>query len=494
MRKRCKTKQDHLNFMIEVHGGLYTYDEWFNSDEPFTNKTKIPIKCAEHGIFYQTMNNHKCGAGCPVCYGNNKKSKEQYIEIFNKVHSAKLYSYDEWTVTRFDAHTKIPITCDVHGTFWQSINGHIRGHGCPACKQSKMEASNLERYGRKNYNQAHIPLETLTTVADKQWLYDQHITQSKTISNIADELGVWPIVVHAQLTKHNIPVLHHQNIIGRSTAEKEICAFLDELGVHYETSNRTLIAPKELDIVIESHKVAIEYCGLYWHSTANPRMSPSYHKSKLTASNAAGYRLVTIFEDEWLNSADIVKSKICSILNKSQSPVVYARKTTVVKLSTAQKAAFFDQYHIQGNGPGSISYGLMHNNTLVAAMTFINQQKEWNLNRYATACNVVGGFTKLLAHFKRNHQWSRIISFADLRYSVGHMYETCGFVLEATLPPDYYYVKGNKRIHKFNMRHKQLKVIMGDLYDPNVSESANTKQLGLHKIYNCGLLRYVLTK
>lgn len=490
MRKRCKTKQDHLDFINEVHGDLFDYTEWMLDSTPFTNKTKIPISCSIHGTFYQSLNNHKSGAGCPGCSGNDKKTRDQYISTFIERYGER-YTYELWTDLEFTAHTKIPIVCPIHGEFNQSINGHIRGHGCPECKQTKMESTNVERYGVSNYNQSHISPIALVKLDDPKWVYAQHVTCKRPLTDIAQELGVWPIAVQNRLERFGIPQMYHQHSVGRSIAEKEICDYLTELGIEFETSNRTIIKPKELDIVIESHKLAIEYCGLYWHSNANDRMTPSYHKNKMDNCSDAGYRLLTIFEDEWLEHPEIVKSKIAAILNKDTRSRVYARKCDVVEVSTSCRDVFLDINHIQGTGPGSLTYGLSYEDEIVAVMTFVRKSDgSWILNRYATSCSVVGGFTKLLRHFERANTWTEIVSFADMRWSVGGVYESCGFELDGKLPPDYAYIIGSERIHKFNFRHSRLKVRMGDDYDPSLSESQNAAKAGLYKIYNCGLLRY----
>ena len=186
-----------------------------------------------------------------------------------------------------------------------------------------------------------------------------------------------------------------------------------------------------------------------------------------------------------------------SILGKDDRVRVFARKCKIINVPLDQKRKFFDEYHIQENGPGSISIGLEYNNNLVACMTFIVQPNGvMNLNRYATACQVVGGFSKLLKHFQSHYEWNEILSFADLRWSEGNMYNQNGFTLDKILPPDYEYVDltSMQRIHKFNFRHKNLPKMLGKLYNPSWSETQNTYNAGWYKIYNCGLLRYVVNK
>ena len=47
----------------KIHGDKYDYSKV----EYKNNKTKVCIICKEHGIFYQTPNDHLDGCGCPIC-------------------------------------------------------------------------------------------------------------------------------------------------------------------------------------------------------------------------------------------------------------------------------------------------------------------------------------------------------------------------------------------------------------------------------------------
>ena len=71
---------------------------------------------------------------------------------------------------------------------------------------------------------------------------------------------------------------------------------------------------------------------------------------------------------------------------------------------------------------------------------FKRKDNIYELNRFATNCNVIGGFSKLLKYFQRNYKWHEIVSFADRRWSEGGVYEKSGFELEQINKPDYSYV------------------------------------------------------
>lgn len=60
--------------------------------------------------------------------------KEKFIEKAKKVHGNK-YNYSK--VDYIDSITKVCIICPIHGEFWQTPQGHIRGNSCPKCANKK---------------------------------------------------------------------------------------------------------------------------------------------------------------------------------------------------------------------------------------------------------------------------------------------------------------------------------------------------------------------
>jgi hypothetical protein len=364
-------------------------------------------------------------------------------------------------------------------------------------------------------------------LTNTEWLYNKHTVRKYSITEIAKEVGVTPQTVKNALIEFDIqspppqelreasnirkygvknPGLlpevrekarksEYANKVGgwKSKGEKQILTFIQSLlpttPIHENTQR--VISPYELDIYVPEYNLAIEYCGLYWHS--DKFKENYYHRNKLHACQQKGISLLTIFEDEWLDKRHIIEAKIKSILNLDDRETVFARNTRVVNVSKRTKKEFFEQYHIQGTGAGSITYALIdQSNTPVAMMTFIKRAPtSYELNRYATSKRVVGGFSKLLKHFQQNNQWDEIVSFADLRISDGNLYEKTGWIKDKVLYPDYYWCKSGERFHKFGFRHKFLPQVL-EHYDPTLSENENCKANGYHKIYNCGLIRYKL--
>lgn len=356
--------------------------------------------------------------------------------------------------------------------------------------KNKMKKTCLLNYNRKHPKQSHFSNDSYEILNNKEELKKLHHEQQLSMNAISYILGVNDGTIARYFKKHNIEKKYRTRSIG----ELQICSFLDTLGVKYKCNNRKLIG-KELDIYIPEYNLAIEYCGLYWHADFNDGITKDSHQLKYKKCKEKNIQLLTIFEDEWNFKQEIVKSKLKYLLQKNKNNVEYARKCIVSTITTKEKKTFLDNYHIQGNGKGSISYCLKNKkNEIVACMTFIKTKRnEYELNRYATSCTVVGGFSKLLTHFKRNNEWNLIKSFADLRWSNGNLYETNNFTLDKILPPDYCYVDKSKRnrIHKFNFRHSKLKTYLKK-YDATLTERENCDINKIPRLWDCGKLRYIL--
>lgn len=362
--------------------------------------------------------------------------------------------------------------------------------------KQKIVDTNIKRYGKGSWAQQHLSDTTLCMLNDKDWLYEQHITNQKTLAEISLLCeNIDPTTISRYLLKSGIPIQYYTNFF--SHYEIEILEYIKGLGIeNIKHNDRTLIAPHEVDILIPDHKIAIEFCGVYWHG--DWRLPRDYHLIKHNKVTDAGYYLMTIFEDEWVSRKNIIKTIIKHKLGLSDQEKVDARKCSVVAVTEPQtKREFFNKNHIQGDGPGSITMGLCRSGSgeLCAMITFIAQKNHYILNRYATNANVRGGFTKLIKAFQQQHNTSnkRIITFADKRYSSGELYTNSGFRYVGDLKPTYSYVLNKKRHHRFQFRKKYLQNNLKN-YDATKTEFQNCDDNGIVRIWDCGLHKFELMK
>lgn len=103
-----------------------------------------------------------------------------------------------------------------------------------------------------------------------------------------------------------------------SKDEREVRDYItDELGFQTEFNRQVLIG-KEIDILIPSAKIGIEYNGLKWHSEWFAHKDKNYHLDKTIKCNEKGIGLIQIFEDEYIERKELVQNKIKHILKLSK--------------------------------------------------------------------------------------------------------------------------------------------------------------------------------
>lgn len=290
---------------------------------------------------------------------------------------------------------------------------------------------------------------------------------------------------------------HHRN--NKPTEEDYICNFIKSLNVDIVQTNRQLIKPLELDIVCEIEKIAIEYNGLRWHSESNGK-DKNYHLNKTLLCEAQGYRLLHIFENEWNNKQEIVKSIIKAKLNKIDNKI-YARKCIIKEIDSKEKTNFLNANHIQGDCVSKHNIGLYYKDELVCLMTFgkrnigQNTDKHIELLRFCNKLDtrVIGGSSRLLKYFEKIYKPESLLSYADRRYSNGGMYKKLGFTFDHFSIPGYWYIHRtrNEFKHRSNFMKHKLKDLLKK-YDENLTEYENMFNNGYEKIWDCG--QYVFIK
>lgn len=256
------------------------------------------------------------------------------------------------------------------------------------------------------------------------------------------------------------------------------------------TKNKT--AYQELDVYLPELKIAFEYDGIYWHSD----IDKNYHLNKTESCLANDIKLYHIFSNEWTNpiKQTIWKSIIASTLNKSNR--IFARKCEIVTID--KPIEFLIENHLQGNCNSSIAYGLQYDGKLVCLATFgkarYSKQYDYELLRFCNKLNVnvIGGFSRLLTHFRKIHKGS-IVTYADRRLSFGNVYNKNNFKFSHASRPNYFYWKGEEwHSRDYFQKHKLSKLL--EKFDQKLTELENMRMNGWHQIHDCGNLVYMLEK
>jgi len=270
-----------------------------------------------------------------------------------------------------------------------------------------------------------------------------------------------------------------------------------------QTNIKNIIPRNEIDIFLPELSIGIEYNGLYWHSEKGGRMK-DYHINKTNHCSSKNIHLIQIFSDEWLNKKEIIKSKLQSILKVTpKQNTIYARKCYVGVITPKQKNEFLKKYHIQGEDRSSIKLGLFHGENIVAVMTFShprislgaskNSPNTYELSRYASSHNVIGGASKLIKYFTQKYTPSQIYSYSDNRWTNPdkNMYLTIGFSKSSNSSPGYFYTKNFlQRIHRYNFTKHHLKKMGADV--ETKTEYQIMQEMGYTRVWDCGSTKYIL--
>jgi len=280
----------------------------------------------------------------------------------------------------------------------------------------------------------------------------------------------------------------YPKLSGSSYLEKDVVNFIKSLEIEVIENDRKILEGKELDIYIPSYNLAIEFDGLYWHSELNG-IDKNYHLNKTLICKEKGIQLIHIFEDEWIDKQEIVKSIIKAKLGKLENKI-FARKCIFKPVPSNEAKLFLFDNHLQGPINGT-HMGLYYNEELVSLITYgksrFNKNYDYEILRFCNKIHtsVVGGLSKLIKHANLNS----VITYADLRYGTGDSYLKCDFQLNLKSPPSYYYLKDNQRISRLNFQKHLLEDKL-DVFDLNLTEWENMQLNGYDRIWDCGCFSF----
>lgn len=474
----------------------------FSKSEYRGCRIPLVVVCPKHGEITKTPA-HLNVNGCPHCGRESSMAAKRSTKSFsdyNAIHSAETKarwigwceSHPEFDCSEADyvsADKKVKIVCLKHGeTFFPTPRNAMRvGTGCKSCMREKVSAykNSPERKGKFVAKaMATHGLKYDYSRIDYNGLHDK-------VQIVCPVHGPFEQLPHNHLHGNGCPSCAR----SASQYETEICGFLDELGVEYERRNRTVLAPKEIDIWVKSHGVGIEVHGLYWHTEDKVG---ALHRDKRIMAAAAGITLLQIYEDDLVRRKNAVLNRIKAVLGLHDR--LAARKTKVRKIDASSARRFLDERHMQGAGPmGGIYYGLFHDGELVSVMTLGKARNPsmkgtsdgYEILRFASSKAVVGGFSKLLKRFVREYAPERIVSFCDLNHATGEVYRKNGFVLENTSSEQYWWLKGNKAGSRTNRYETQKHIISSGPY-AGLSERETAEKLGWKRILGAGTQRWAL--
>ena len=282
-------------------------------------------------------------------------------------------------------------------------------------------------------------------------------------------------------------------IKGFSKVEKEVVDWLISLNINNVIErDKSSIPPYELDIYLPDYKIAIEFNGLYWHSEINGSKNKQYHLEKTEQCLEKEIQLIHIFEDEWLDKQEIIKSIILSKLGLCVK--MYARDFFFDEVNKKIGQDFLEKNHLQGSNLRITHfYGLYYCNDLIQIIGIgksrYNENYDYELIRSCTVLNttVIGGFEKLM---KNSPLQGSIISYVDRRYFNGNSYKNWEYI--GKTESNYFYIKNHCFVRESRLKYQKHKLpkLFPDVYDINLTEWEIMQLAGYDRIWDCGNLVY----
>lgn len=439
--ERCPFCKRHTRkntkFFVEeaklIHGNYYDYSlvEYVN------NRTPVKIRCRKHGIFFKKPYNHLAGEGCPKCTRRKtrvsfRRNKELFVNEAKEIHG----NYYDYSLVNYK-NNKIPveIICPEHGIFLQQPIHHLRGRKCPSCSWSSFTRT-TEKFileAKKVHGNLYDYSET------------EYINANSKVKIKCRIHGDFFQLASNHLRGRGCPKCKKTI----SSDENSLFFFVKNFYPDAISSNRQILEGKEIDIYIPSRKIAIEYCGLYWHT--DNRIPPLYHFEKTSKCEKKGIFLVTVFSSDSTNK---IYRYLISLFGKREKGTG-ARNLKIRKISKNEAIRFYEKHSLFEEIPFfSLAYGCFFENELVAIMLLnskkIRNLEAWKLVHFSTGGrNYPGAISRMWKTFLRERNPEFVFSFCDSRLFRGKTYEILGFEIRRKISPTFVYTNG-KKISRFH--------------------------------------------
>ena len=436
--------------------------------------------------------NIKITCKCDVC---GKIKKQPYRRYLKSINNGGYYSCS--------------VKCAQEKTKNTFIEKYGEEHHFKTKKtKDKIKSTWNKKYGEKHFSHSEEYKKRVTDIVNKRkkTIYEKYVKDESLIS-IDDKKIVKHCVSHNGNYEIDKKLYHNRKRIGvnccticfqpnetSSIKEIELYDFINSK-TPFTVERLHKVDNKEIDVYIPKLNLGFEFNGLYWHNEIH--RENDYHKNKTDHFIENGIQLIHIWEDDWDNKREIVKSRINNLLGVSDK--IYGRKCTVVELGPKEYKNFLEKNHIQGSVNSSIKLGLYHKNELVSVMGlgslrrslgYKSKKGYYELLRFCNKLDtsVVGGASKLFKHFIKKYNPKEVISYADRSWSKGDLYQKLGFNFVNKTKPNYYYIINKVRLNRYNFRKDRL---VKEGFDPNKTEKEIMISRGVYRIYDSGSLLYV---
>ena len=154
---------------------------------------------------------------------------------------------------------------------------------------------------------------------------------------------------------------------------------------------------------------------------------------------------VLVPEDIWRGRPEMMRPRLLAQLGRFRS--VFARNTVISRIGKEEAASFLDRCHSYRDAASRYRYGVFTKAGELVAVASFSSGRTWMKEgrtvrsyewvRYASLpeVRVVGGMGKVLKAFEEDVHPDDIMSYADMEWTDGAVYERLGFIEDGIRPP-----------------------------------------------------------
>lgn len=154
---------------------------------------------------------------------------------------------------------------------------------------------------------------------------------------------------------------------------------------------------------------------------------------------------VLVPEDMWRERPEMMMPRLLAQLGRFRS--VFARNTVILRIGKEEAASFLDRCHSYRDAASRYRYGVFTKAGELVAVASFSSGRTWVKEgrtvrsyewvRYASLpdVRVVGGMGKVLKAFEEDVHPDDIMSYADMEWTDGAVYERLGFIEDGIRPP-----------------------------------------------------------
>lgn len=276
-----------------------------------------------------------------------------------------------------------------------------------------------------------------------------------------------------------------------SVPNDTFASLLDVTKIPYEREHKLL--NRSYDFIVGRNLIEINPSATHnstWSVFGDVGIDKYYHRDKSQLAEDNGYRCIHVWD--WDDKAKIVQL----LLPRKR---VFARKCVVKEVDLNTTREYLNEHHLQGYAKDEIRIGLYYNDELVSIMTFgkprYNKKCDYELIRYCSSYDVVGGAEKLFSHFIKDYNPNQVVSYCDKSKFTGKTYTKLGFkFISNTVSKHWYNPKTDTHVTDNLLRQRGFDQLFGTSYGKGTSNEALMLEAGFVEIFDAGQTTYIWTR